>query len=36
MRRWVAAADNLACMGVRRLFSKGIGKNDLYRPDPSQ
>jgi Rps23 Pro-64 3,4-dihydroxylase Tpa1-like proline 4-hydroxylase len=32
LRRWVAAADNLARMGIRRIFRKGIGKKDVYRP----
>jgi Rps23 Pro-64 3,4-dihydroxylase Tpa1-like proline 4-hydroxylase len=34
VRRWVAAADNLARMGIRRIFRKGIGKKDLYRQEP--
>ena len=33
LRRWMAAADNLARMGLRRIFRKGLGKKDLYRPD---
>ncbi len=33
VRRWVAAADNLARMGVRKIFRKGIGRKDLYRPE---
>lgn len=33
IRRWIAAADNLARMGIRRIFRKGIGKKDLYHPD---
>jgi Rps23 Pro-64 3,4-dihydroxylase Tpa1-like proline 4-hydroxylase len=36
IRRWLAAADNLARMGVRRIFSKGIAKRDLYRPGQSK
>jgi Rps23 Pro-64 3,4-dihydroxylase Tpa1-like proline 4-hydroxylase len=34
IRRWVAAVDNFARMGIRQIFSKGIGKRDVYRPDP--
>lgn len=33
VRRWVAAVDNVARMGIRRIFRKGIGKKDIYRPD---
>jgi Rps23 Pro-64 3,4-dihydroxylase Tpa1-like proline 4-hydroxylase len=36
VRRWLAAADNLARMGVRKIFSKGLGKRDLYRPGQSK
>jgi Rps23 Pro-64 3,4-dihydroxylase Tpa1-like proline 4-hydroxylase len=32
VRRWVAAADNLARMGIRKVFRRGLGKSDLYRP----
>ena len=32
-RRWVAAADNLARMGIRKIFRKGIGRKDVYQPD---
>lgn len=31
-RRWVAAADNLARMTIRRIFRKGIGRKDVYQP----
>ena len=32
LRRWLAAADNAARMGVRRVFRMGLGRKDLYRP----
>ncbi len=32
IRRWVAAADNLARMGIRRIFRKGLGRKDVYKP----
>jgi Rps23 Pro-64 3,4-dihydroxylase Tpa1-like proline 4-hydroxylase len=32
LRRWVAAADNLARMGIRKVFRKGVGRSDLYHP----
>lgn len=32
IRRWVAAADNLARMGIRKIFRKGIGRKDVYQP----
>jgi hypothetical protein len=31
IRRWVAAADNLARMGIRKIFRKGLGRIDLYQ-----
>ncbi|MGH8703254.1 MAG: 2OG-Fe(II) oxygenase [Burkholderiales bacterium] len=34
IRRWIAVADNLARMGIRRFFRKGIGRKDVYHPDP--
>lgn len=33
IRRWVAAADNLARMGIRMVIRKGVGRKDLYRPN---
>jgi len=32
IRRWVAAADNLARMGIRKIFRKGLGRKDVYQP----
>lgn len=32
LRRTVASIDNAVRMGLRRIFSKGIGKKDVYRP----
>lgn len=31
LRRWVAAADNLARMAIRRVFKKGVGRKDVYQ-----
>jgi Rps23 Pro-64 3,4-dihydroxylase Tpa1-like proline 4-hydroxylase len=33
VRRWIAAADNLARMGIRRIFRRGLGRRDVYRPE---
>jgi hypothetical protein len=33
VRRWIAAADNVARTEIRKLFRKGIGRKDQYRPD---
>jgi Rps23 Pro-64 3,4-dihydroxylase Tpa1-like proline 4-hydroxylase len=32
IRRWIAAADNLARMVVRKFARKGLGKKDVYQP----
>ena len=32
IRRWVAAADNIARMAVRKIAKKGIGRKDVYQP----
>jgi Rps23 Pro-64 3,4-dihydroxylase Tpa1-like proline 4-hydroxylase len=31
VRRWIAAADNLARMGIRKIFRMGLGRRDEYR-----
>jgi len=36
VRRWIAAADNLARMAIRKICRKGIGKKDTYRPSQSE
>jgi hypothetical protein len=33
VRRWIAAVDNAARTEIRKLFRKGIGRKDQYRPD---
>lgn len=33
LRRLVASVDNAVRMGLRRVFSKGIGKQDVYQTD---
>jgi hypothetical protein len=33
VRRWIAAADNVARTEIRKLFRKGVGRKDQYRPD---
>lgn len=35
-RRWISAVDNLARMGIRKIFKRGIGKKDVYQPDRSK
>lgn len=31
LRRWVAAADNIARMAVRKVFRKGVDRKDVYQ-----